>query len=314
MFAKEVRTQKYFPFLYIFSHTRSERLYVYAAVYSLEGSLIYLNDDSKSTENTDSEEIRTWFYSYMDNMVKETEHFLKIKVAAVMYECNLIIESVPDSDNGTEVSCYRFRSSKMLLNELQLQLALEDESSEYVNALQNFCNRLQKEESFASATELMLRFVDFLKSDAPLITKKIISYITPIHMAANYYHPKFKADVIERPNLVEYKRALNKMIFQYNYDYVPENASDEHSMYFNESQQFTFLFDKLKDEPIKFWETAKSTCPILPVIALQLLSIPASLRQLNTERIFNFTRKMNDLGISTEESRYQYGMTLLFNN
>lgn len=114
-------------------------------------------------------------------------------------------------------------------------------------------------------------------------------------MACNYYNPQFKGEILSKPNLSKYKRSLNIFIHEYNYEQLPESSSDEHSMYFNKFDHFMFLFDKLKNEPKKYWETAKSTCPTLPAIALQLLRSPPFLKKINFDRINTFTRKIEDM-------------------
>lgn len=308
----EIATDKYTSVLLVYFYfTPENSTFIISLAINEAGIEKYVADETLPSIETAT--FIDAFLQFCDKSVIIAKERLTTSIHTIIHNIDVDIDE--NDRYNSDLKYYKSQCLSLLLKKMinfeTNQVYLEENPDSFRMKIKNFSSGLKLQLNLASATEFLLKNVDKgLPTDCEEAKEIILSFIGPIHMASNYYHPKFKGTIVEKPNLNRYKNQLNCFIHQFNDSALKDETSDEFSKYFNESQQFIYLFRTHKDDPIKFWNTAKQTCPSLASFALNLLNTLIFMKELKIKKIYNFIESLNEFRYAKENIEYVYLLSL----
>lgn len=282
------------------------KYFLLALATTTAGVLTYIYDTVLDSDNIDrSAPSKTAFLNFCDDAVIKANDLCNVKVRFLINNC--CIDLSEEDKYSEDLEYYRYNCLSSLLKELDSIQTSHEYSENFSTEYSQFRINLKNENSLGSATQFLLKSLgSVLFTDDYNSSEKILSYIGPLHMATNYYNPTFKAKIINEKHLEEVSQHLRDQIHFFNDKALPPQCNSEFSMYFNEKDQFTYLFRMYKQNAVEFWKKAEQTCSELPKFAFQLLNIPPFLKDFDCDQIFNCIRKVNDLELERDDASYGF--------
>lgn len=315
-YVKEQPKKSYVPIINVYSKKIDDDLFLIAVINDTNGKSIFIRDslisDNSDVSDSDFDDLddkkKAMFLKFCNGCVDVTTNFLKTRIYCIIHDCELeLTEEESINKDRKFIIC---KCLSLLVKELELMCSIRSLDVGTRNHIKDICSVLKSADcSLAEATQIIMEGIDNDIFSPETVSKETAAtFISLIHMGANYWFPEYKGKTSFNDSLKRFK--FHRMIYTFNALTTPEGCSQEIREYDDEDKFFAGYFDLHSKSAKTFWLEAAKTYKILPNYAFNLISIPAIPKKINIEKLIHFKNEVSTVSDKIDQS---YVKTLLLN-